>query len=89
MPGARESVTGCAGPDIRPITMSNDIGDWRVVVIRKPVRWIPMIIDLLLSALQRTARHRSRSLWIEVEIPLGKQGFIQDRVRPLDVGSRH
>jgi len=86
---ARETMTGCASPDVGPITVCDDIGDWRVVVIGKPVRWIPMIIDLLLGALQRAARHRSQCLRVEVEIPLGKQGFIQDRVRPLDIGSRH
>lgn len=89
MPSAREAMTSGAGPDIGPRTVRDDIGNRRVVVIRKPVWRIPMIIDLFLGALQRAARHRSQSLWIEVEIPLRQQGFIENRVRPLDIGSSH
>ena len=89
MPGARETVAGGACPDIRSVTVGNDIGDRRVVAIRKPVRRIPMIVDLFLGALQRAAWHRSERLRVEVEIPLGQRGFVEDRVRPLDIGSGH
>jgi len=87
MSGARETMAGGAGPDIWPGTVRNDIRDRRVVVIRKPVRWIPVIVDLFLGALQRAARHCSRRLKVDVVIPLGKQGFVEDLVRPLHIGS--
>jgi hypothetical protein len=72
MPITRESVTRCAGPDVRPIAKSNDIRDWRMVIVRKPVRRIPMVVNLLLRALQRAPWHRSHRLPVEIEIPLGQ-----------------
>ena len=87
MSGARETMAGGTGPDVGPGTLCDDIGDRYVVGIWKPIRWIPVIIDLFLGALQRAARHRSQRLSVDVEIPLGKQGFVEDLVRPLQIGS--
>ncbi len=87
MPVTCESVTRCAGPDVGPITVCNDIGDRRVVLIRKPVRRIPMIVYLFLGQFQRAAGHRSQRLPVELEIPLRQLGFIDDRVSPLEIGS--
>ena len=70
MPIACETVTGRASSDVGPITVGDDIRDRRVVIIRKPVRRIPVIVDLFLRALERATRHRSMGLWVDIEIPL-------------------
>ncbi len=89
MPVARESVTRCAGPDVRPIAERDDIRDRCVMIIRKPVRRIPVVVDLLLRALQRAARHGPHRLPVEIEISLRKQRLVNDLIGPLEIGSGH
>ena len=45
-----------------------------------------MIVDLFLAALQGTARHGSRGLQVDIQIPLGEKRLVQDLVGPLDIG---
>ncbi len=55
------------------------------MIVRKPVGWIPAIVDLFLGALERAAGNGSGRALVEIQVGLRKY-LIDSLVCPLELG---